>query len=83
MQTVVDDLLNLADVGDAGLHLECCVEPKFYCGVPYHPEVKADADLGEDECCKSCIDLLHKGLCPPGRPTHMHCPLNRRRVCQR
>jgi hypothetical protein len=77
----LDEFLDVIDTGDAGLHLACCVEPKFYCGAPYHPESVAGEDDDEDDCCKPCVDRRYQLMCPPVRSTHQHCPFNPRRVC--
>jgi len=68
-------------LGDERPHIQCCETERFFCGRPYHPELAATEDDDEDECCPVCVDNRYAAQCPPHRPTHAHCPLDRSRIC--
>lgn len=68
--------------GTSELHIACCKRPRFLCWAPYHPEAEAGPDDNEEDCCKPCVDIRYRSMCPALRPTHQHCPFNGR-VCPR
>jgi hypothetical protein len=55
-------------------HVVCCIEPRFYCGQPFHEELMAPPGSDPEECCDVCMKIFWEWLCPPQAPTHAHCP---------
>lgn len=62
-------------LGDEVPHVACCQLDRFLCGRQYHPEAQATEDDAEEDCCRTCIDVMYDMLCPKVRPTHSHCPI--------
>lgn len=83
MQTlvVIDEAHSLHE-RTAALHLACCEHDRFFCGADFHPEAEGTEAHDEEDCCPTCVDIRYKMLCPRDRPTHQHCPFDRRVVCE-
>lgn len=75
------DLDALTAIND-GPHIPCCLDDRFYCGAPFHPESVATEADDEDECCDACVETRYHALCPPRMPTHQHCPFTGARCPQ-
>ena len=77
-EVVADAELDIS-LGDEGYHIACCKTDAFFCAKRFHPELVADRDMSEDDCCQACVDIRYAMMCQ----AHQHCPLSRMKICPR
>lgn len=76
MSIVEDALVDITDVDTPDLpHHACCVEDRFFCGAPFHPEMEEDDP--EEPHCVECDEIVDMMECARG---HEHCPFTGR-IC--
>lgn len=68
------ELVEMPELGDERLHIECCRITRFFCGRQYHPELSAAMETPPDEVCARCLEIDERTKCPRGLD-HAHCPM--------